>query len=200
MYLPSRKACKFFGVCANTLRTWANAGKIKYIKTPAGQRLFDCSEFEKQNTNYKKSYCYCRVSSYKQKDDLERQKEYLQKKYPNHIIVSDVGSGLNFKRKQLLFLLEEASNGRVEEIVVAYRDRLCRFGFDLIDWYCKKFNVKLTVLDKTICSPKEEFITDLLSIITIFSYKVHGLQKYKDKIKEEENIIEEETEESKEEA
>ena len=99
MYLPSRKACKFFGVCANTLRAWANAGKIKYIKTPAGQRLFDCSEFEKQNTNYKKSYCYCRVSSYKQKDDLERQKEYLQKKYPNHIIVSDIGSGLNFKRK-----------------------------------------------------------------------------------------------------
>src|SRR5690606_21019018 len=113
-----------------------------------------------------KSFCYCRVSSHKQKDDLDRQKEFMRKQYPNHEIVFDIGSGINFKRKQFLWLLEQASIGNVKEVVVAHRDRLCRFGFELIEWFFTKHNVKLMVLDDSKSSPQQELVTDLLSIIT----------------------------------
>lgn len=126
------RLCLELCVHANTLRRWADEGKIRYIKTASGQRRYDCSSVEKEYST-KKNYCYCRVSSAKQRDDLERQVNFMQSKYPDYTILKDVGSGLNFKRKQLRFLLEECSQGRVGEIVVAYRDRLCRFGFELLE-------------------------------------------------------------------
>lgn len=183
MFIPSRKAVKYLGVCANTLRNWADDGKIKYIRNPAGQRLYDVSSIE-QSSSTCKSYCYCRVSSHKQKDDLERQKEFMRKQYPYHEIIFDVGSGINFKRKHFLWLLEQASLGNVKEVVVAHRDRLCRFGFELIEWFFHKHNVKLVVLDDSKSSPQQELITDLLSIITVFSCRIHGLRKYSETIKE----------------
>lgn len=147
MYLSSRKACFEFGVHANTLRRWADEGKIRYIRTAGGKRLYDCSSVE-ENSSTKKNYCYCRVSSSKQKDDLERQVSFMQSRFPDYTILKDVGSGLNFKRKQLLFLLEECAMGRVGEIVIAYRDRLCRFGFELLEWFFSKSSVKLVVLEQ----------------------------------------------------
>lgn len=184
MFLPSRKAALYLGVCANTLRKWANAGQIKHIRNPAGQRLYDVTSIE-QSSNTCKSYCYCRVSSQKQNDELERQKSFMSSRYPEHEIVSDVGSGINFKRKSLLFLLEQSSIGNVKEIVVAHKDRLCRFGFDLLEWFFIKNNVKIVVLDDSKSSPQQELVTDLLSIITVFSCRIHGLRKYAHTIKEE---------------
>src|SRR5574344_876495 len=119
MFIPSRKAVKHLGVCANTLRKWADDGKIKYIRNPAGQRLYDVSSIE-QFSETCKSYCYCRVSSHKQKDDLERQISFMQEKYPEHEILWDIGSGINFKRKKLLWLLEQSTLGNVKEVVVAH--------------------------------------------------------------------------------
>lgn len=194
MFIPSRKASEYLGVCANTLRSWADNGKIRYIRNPAGQRLYDVSSLE-QSSSTCKSYCYCRVSSYKQRDDLERQKEYMRSRYSEHEIISDVGSGLNFKRKKFIFLLEQTMLGNVREVVVAHRDRLCRFGFDLLQWFFEKHNVRVVVLDQTICSPQSELVADLLSIITIFSCRVHGLRKYSDKIKEDKVLSEQGTEE-----
>lgn len=194
MFIPSRKAVKHLGVCANTLRKWADDGKIKYIRNPAGQRLYDVSSIE-QSSSTCKSYCYCRVSSHKQKDDLERQKEFMRKQCPEHEIITDVGSGINFKRKQFLWLLEQASLGNVKEVVVAHRDRLSRFGFELIEWFFHKHNVKLVVLDDSKSSPQQELVTDLLSIITIFSCRIHGLRKYTNTIKED-KVLSNETAES----
>ena len=165
MFIPSRKAAKYLGVCANTLRKWADDGKIRHIRSPAGQRLYD-------------------VSSHKQKDDLGRQKQYMQERFPEHIVLSDVGSGLNFKRKNFLFILEQAGIGNVKEVVVAHRDRLCRFGFELVEWFFSKNDVKLVVLNDSKSSPQQELVEDLLSIITVFSCRVHGLRKYSNQIKE----------------
>lgn len=195
MFIPSRKAVKYLGVCANTLRKWADDGKIKYIRNPAGQRLYDVSSIE-QSSETCKSYCYCRVSSHKQKDDLERQKEFMRKHYPNYEIISDIGSGINFKRKQFLWLLEQTSIGNVKEVVVAHRDRLCRFGFELVEWFFSKYNVKLVVLDDSKSSPQTELVTDLLSIITVFSCRIHGLRKYTKTIKEDKILPNETTENS----
>lgn len=183
MFIPSRKAAKYLGVCANTLRKWADDGKIRHIRSPAGQRLYDVSSLV-NNSPTKKSYCYCRVSSHKQKDDLGRQKQYMQERFPEHIVLSDVGSGLNFKRKNFLFILEQAGIGNVKEVVVAHRDRLCRFGFELVEWFFSKNDVKLVVLNDSKSSPQQELVEDLLSIITVFSCRVHGLRKYSNQIKE----------------
>lgn len=195
MYMSSRKTVKYLGVCANTLRKWADEGKIKHIRNPAGQRLYDASSIE-QSSETCKPYCYCRVSSRKQKDDLERQKEYMQARFPGHVIVSDIGSGINFKRKSLLWLLEQASLGNVKEVVVAHRDRLSRFGFELIQWFFSKYNVTLMVLDRSESSPQQELVADLLSIITVFSCRIHGLRKYSDSIKKDKVLSKQATEES----
>jgi predicted site-specific integrase-resolvase len=195
MFIPSRKAVKYLGVCSNTLRKWADEGKIQYIRNPAGQRLYNVSSLE-QSSPTCKSYCYCRVSSTKQKDDLSRQKEYMQCKFPEHTILTDIGSGINFKRKQFLWLLEQASLGNIKEVVVAHRDRLCRFGFELIEWFFSKYNVKLLVLDDSKSSPQQELVTDLLSILTVFSCRVHGLRKYSNQIKEDKVLPHEGTEET----
>ena len=193
MYVPSRKACLELGVHANTLRRWADEGKIRYIRTAGGKRLYDCSSIE-ENSSTKKNYCYCRVSSSKQKDDLERQVQFMSERFPDYTILKDVGSGLNFKRKQLLFLLEECAMGRVGEVVVAYRDRLCRFGFELLEWFFSKNSVKLVVLEQQELSPQQELVADLLSVITDFSSRVHGLRKYRTEVKEDTSLSQQGTE------
>jgi putative resolvase len=194
MYLPSRKASKHLGVHPNTLRHWADTNKIKFIRNPAGQRLYDVASLEPEPQS-NLQYCYCRVSSYKQKDDLQRQISFLKEKYPNHTIVSDIGSGLNFKRKGLLSILEQASLGNIQEVVVAHRDRLARFGFDLIRWLLEKNGGRILVLDNLTLSPEKELVTDILSILTVFSCRIHGLRKYSDKIKKDPILSDQITEE-----
>src|SRR5579872_3088239 len=122
-YLKPCDAAKHFGVAVGTLRKWERAGLIRCIRTKAvgGQRRYNIHSFknaddyvfsEKTATDDprrvpgKEKYCYCRVSSSKQKDDLQRQEEYLQSLYPTHKVIKDVGSGLNYKRKGLISILE----------------------------------------------------------------------------------------------
>jgi excisionase family DNA binding protein len=187
VYLTSRKACQELGVHANTLRRWASQGKINYIKTDAGQRLYDVKHFV-EKTSLLKNICYCRVSSSKQKDDLERQVQYMKERYPEYETIKDIGSGINFKRKGFKTLLEYAEKGILKEAVVAHRDRLCRFGFDLIKWFIEKNGGKLVVLEEISLSPQEELVKDLLSIINIFSCRVNGLRKYSKKVKEDKDL------------
>ena len=183
MYVSQQEACKFFGVSTSTLRRWDKQNKIKTIKTPSNYRRYDISSVKQtKNKNSivmsKKKMCYCRVSSKKQMDDLERQKDYLKSKYPNHEIISDIGSGINWKRKGLLSILEQSNNGLIEEVVVAHKDRLARFAFELIQWLLEKNGCKLVVLNEPI-SEEEKLTDDILSIIHIFSCRKMGMRKYK---------------------
>ena len=183
MYVSQKEACKFFGVSTSTLRRWDKQNKIKTIRTPSNYRRYDISSV-KQTKNKKsivmskKKMCYCRVSAKKQMDDLERQKDYLKSKYPNHEIISDIGSGINWKRKGLLSILEQSNNGLIEEVVVAHKDRLARFAFELIQWLLEKNGCKLVVLNEPI-SEEEKLTDDILSIIHIFSCRKMGMRKYK---------------------
>ena len=161
---------------ANTLRRYADEGKIKYIKNPAGQRLYDLSSFT--GDSMFSEICYCRVSSYKQKDDLERQVTYMRDKYPKAEIVKDIGSGLNYKRKGLNKVLERLMLGEQLKIVVAYKDRLARFGFELIESLVKQNGGEILVLNQLDHSPEKELTSDLLNIIHVFSCRMHGLRKY----------------------
>jgi putative resolvase len=186
--VPSREAAKQLGVHPNTLRRWAESGEIKAVKTKAGQRLYDVESFVGNSLEIGVKITYARVSSRKQQDDLQRQKEFLQRKYPSHELVTDIGSGLNFKRKGLISILERASRGEVKEVVVAHRDRLARFGFELINWIITQHGGRVVVLDSTSSSPAEELTKDLLAIITVFSCRIHGLRAYKCKIKEDKDL------------
>ena len=186
MLVPSRVAASELGVHPNTLRNWANEGKIKVVKTATGQRRYDLSTLVIDQTKSEREgsrICYCRVSSAKQRDDLERQAARMHELFPDHEIVTDIGSGLNFKRKGFISILERSLQGNVEELVVAHRDRLCRFGFDLVDWIVSKNGGRIMVLDNPEVSPYTELTQDLLSILHVFSCRLHGLRKYGSKIK-----------------
>ena len=125
--------------------------------------------------------CYCRVSSSKQRDDLERQVSFMRSIYPEAEIIKDIGSGLNFKRKGLRAILDRLLQGNKLTIIVAHRDRLCRFGFELIQYRVEQNAGQIMVQGPTVHSPSAELTADLLSILHIFS-RMHGLRKYSKKI------------------
>ena len=186
-YVPLRKAVDRLGLHPNTLRRYANEGKIQIIKNEAGQRLYNVEAYIRGTTN-SSLICYCRVSSSKQKDDLQRQIAYMQSLYPEAEIVSDIGSGLNFKRKGLRSLLDRLLQGYKLKIIVACRDRLCRFGFELIQYMVEQNGGEIVVQEQPVHCPQTELTTDLLSIIHVFSCRMHGLRKYSKKIKEDKDL------------
>jgi len=182
-YVPSREASRILGVHPQTLRVWAREGRISYIRTEGNQRRYDFDSYI-GNAKPTVTVCYCRVSSKKQSADLERQVAFMRARYPEAEIVSDVGSGLNFKRRGLLSILERVHAGDKLTVVVAYRDRLARFGTELIETMLERSGGKLVVLNQRDLSPAEELTADLISILTVFGARVNGLRRYRKKIKE----------------
>ena len=176
--LSVSKAAKHFGTHPQTIREWADGGKIKSFRTPTGQRRIIISEDQNDQPKEKFKAVYCRVSSQKQKDDLQRQISYMQSKFKDYKVFQDIGSGINFKRKGLLSLLEQCMQGMVSEVVVSSRDRLCRFAFELLEWLFEREGVKLTVLEQGDESPETELSNDVLSIIQVFCCRRNGKRSY----------------------
>ena len=174
-YVTPKEAAAYYGVNISTLRRWDNAGKLDSIRTPGNQRRF-CIDSEKPTS--KPIVAYARVSSYSQRDDLDRQVEFLRSKYPNAELISEVGSGLNFKRCKFLKILERVCANDISTLVVAYADRAVRFGFPLVEWLCQQNGVKLVVLNQRDLSPEAELVEDILSILHCFSARLYGLRKY----------------------
>jgi predicted site-specific integrase-resolvase len=176
------EASKHFGVSNSTIRRWTDTGKLEYKRLSSGQRVINIKE--KDNNKKEESrfdILYSRVSSHKQEDDLQRQKQYLeencQTKEFTHI--QDIASGLNFKRKGLIKILDSVKEGKVRTIIVASKDRMARFGFDLIEWLCHEYGTKILVLDNQNQSPTEELGKDLLSIVQIYCCRWNGKRRYK---------------------
>jgi predicted site-specific integrase-resolvase len=196
-------ACKFLGVQAGILRKWDKDGFIKTIRTPGNMRLFDITSINPSGsiTEIRKKeqpsvILYARVSSAKQSQDLERQKTFLQEnlpdKYSGHPIieVSDVGSGINFKRKGLLRILGLVKENRVSTIVVASRDRLARFGWELIEWMCTSYGTQIVVLDSEDNTPEAELGKDLMAIVQVYCCRWNGLRRYKSKSQDKSDEVE----------
>ena len=134
----------------------------------------------------KLNICYVRVSSASQKDDLERQKKYMVEKYPNYILIEDIGSGLNLNKRGIKKIIDLGIQGKINELVVAYKDRLTRFGFEMIEDIITKYsNGKIIILNKKEKKePEEELVTDVLAILNVYVAKMNGLRKYKKNKKE----------------
>jgi excisionase family DNA binding protein len=179
-YTPKQLA-SVLGVTTQTLQDWERQGKIKAIKTKGGHRryIYDVPKIHDEFKKPKRKFIYARVSSAKQKPDLQRQVDALQTQYPDFEVIQDVGSGINFKRRGLITLLENVLGGNVSHIVVAHKDRLTRFGFDMFQYLFTKFGVSFEVLsDNDVKEPITDLAKDLLSIVTVFTARYYGSRKY----------------------
>lgn len=180
------------GLSISTLRRWDKEGKLKPAKvTEGGTRLYTDNQLKlfsggKLSDNKERiTILYCRVSSSKQKDDLERQIEnvrtYALARGYRFELVTDVGSGINYNKKGLLYLIDKVLSGGVERVVVLYKDRLIRFGFELIEHICQINNTQIEIIDNTEKTEQEELVEDLVQIITVFSCRLQGKRVRKTK-------------------
>ena len=182
-----KEAAGILRISSHTLRQWDKEGKIRSFRTPSNiRRFYKKDVFNLINGNYddvkKQRICYCRVSSKKQHEDLTRQENFFKSKYPDHKLVTDIGSGINWKRKGLQTILERSMQGLISEVVVAHRDRLCRFAFELLEWILTKNGVTVVVLDETDDqSSSKELADDIMSIIHVYSCKQMGRRRYANK-------------------
>ena len=206
-YVGKKIALKTLGISHSTLLKLESNNKIEIIKTMGGHRKYNVAKYiddHKKPVDYviknnqpvvidpkdivdeikieKMNICYVRVSSLGQKDDLQRQKEYMQKKYPTYTLIEDIGSGLNFNRKGLRKIVRWGIEGKINNVVVAYKDRLTRFGFEFIEDLIKEYSKGSVTIendknrDK---DPQQEMVEDVLQILNIYTAKMNGMRKYK---------------------
>lgn len=184
------KFAKSLGVSIQTLRNWDKEGKLKptYV-TENGYRYYSEDLLNKfrniKNVNKikKKNILYARVSTKNQKDELNRQidnlKQYAYSKGYSFEIITDIGSGINYKKEGLLKMINLVECGEVDRIIVLYKDRLIRFGYDLIEYICKLNDTKIEIVDNSTISKEQELTEDLIQIITVFANKLYGARSKK---------------------
>lgn len=182
------KFAKLLGVTPQTLRNWDKSGKLKPVHTSSnGYRYYSEEQLQELKGNNKEKIVvgYCRVSSNKQKDDLERQVEnmqtYLLAQGKPFKIITDIGSGINYNKKGLNLILKEVTENKIEKIVILYKDRLVRFGYELIENICSIYGTKIEIIDNIEKSEEQELVEDLIQIITVFSCKLQGKRANKTK-------------------
>lgn len=182
-YYSINKFSKILGVSAQTLRNWDAKGKLHPHHTSSNGYRYYSHEQLNQVMNIKPNLDrlvigYCRVSSNKQKDGLDRQiedmKVYLNAQGKPYEIISDIGSGINYKNQGLKELIKRISQNKVEKVVVLYKDRLVRFGFELVEYIASLHDCNIEIIDNTEKTEQQELVEDLVQIITVFSYKLQG--------------------------
>ena len=182
-YYSIHEFSKILGVSAQTLRNWDNNGKLHPHHTSSNGYRYYSHEQLNQVMNIKPNpdrivIGYCRVSSNKQKDDLERQidnmKLYLTAQGKPFEIISDIGSGINYKKKGLRELIKKISQNKVDKVVVLYKDSLLRFGFELVEYIAGLYNCDIEIIDSTEKTEQQELVEDLVQIITVLSCKLQG--------------------------
>ncbi|MEM2235373.1 MAG: IS607 family transposase, partial [Desulfurococcaceae archaeon] len=174
------------GISYTTLREYVRKGWIKPVVLESGKWRFREEDVERLMGIVKPRtvILYARVSSHTQKDDLERQVKVLeewakQNNIEKYEIITDIGSGLNEDRKGFKKILKLVTEKKVSKVVVAYPDRLTRFGFETIVELLRAFGVEVVVLNHEDRDPKEELVEDLITIISHFAGKLYGMRSHK---------------------
>ncbi len=189
-YYTIHEMTEILGVTAQTLRNWDRSGKLKPHHTSSnGYRYYSEDDLNqilnKPVKKQGKTVGYCRVRSVKQKDDLKRQEEnmriYLLAQGKSFEIISDIGSGINYKRKGLQQLIKGIANRSISKVVVLYKDRLARFGFELMEYIAQLYDCEIEVVDTTEKTEQEELVEDFVQIITVFGCKLQGKRANKAK-------------------
>jgi putative resolvase len=185
-YISRRKACEILDLHYHTIYAMANRGDIDVMKIGKQQKYNVDKYLREKNTyesNIRRNICYCRVSSKKQKGDLIRQIKQMKEKYINYEIISDIGSGLNFNRTGLKRIIDYAIKGELKKLIVTYKDRLARIGYELIENIIKEYSKGEIIIIhmKEEERPEEEITKDIISIMNVYVAKINGLRKYKNK-------------------
>ncbi len=196
-YIGGKQAATELGVHQRTLYIWEAKGVLETIRTPGGKRLYNVKKFLEEHIEDKKeeipenideikeklNICYVRVSTNGQKDDLKRQKEIMKELYNDYIIIEDIGSGLNLNKKGLRKIIDLAIKGKINKLVIAHKDRLVRFGYELIEDLIKVYsNGEIIIINKKEESeknPEEDLVNDVLQIMNVYVAKMNGLRRYK---------------------
>lgn len=176
------KFAKKVGLTTASLRRMHQSGEcIPHHITKGGTRYYSLDQLKDFSTADKKEKLvigYCRVSTSSQKNDLETQinnvKSYMYAKGYNFEIISDIGSGINYKKKGLQELLDKINDQKISKIIVLYKDRLIGFGFELIEYLCKINNIEIEIIDNTKQSKEQELSDNLIQIVTVFANQLYG--------------------------
>ncbi len=183
---------KRIGKSPRTLRRWDTNGILVAKRHPSGHRYYDESDVRKvfgYPSESQRTVVYCRVSSAGQKDDLDNQVKAMERFCLQAGIavddwVKEIGGGMNFKRKRFLQLMDDVQQGSVGKLLIAHKDRLCRFGFEYFERMAKESGCELIVINQESLSPQQEMIEDLLAIVHTFSCRLYGLRRYKKILKD----------------
>ena len=191
---------EIIGVSVKTLQRWDREGILKAYRTPTNRRYYTYDQYLKFKggnlQDGRKIVVYARVSTRNQQDDLDSQVKFLLD-YCNakgmivDECIEDFGSGLNYNRKKWNKLLEEVMEQKIKTIIVTHKDRFIRFGFDWFEKLCLKYDTQILIVKNEKLSPQEELVQDIVSTLHVFSCRLYGLRKYKDKIKGEYGDVEE---------
>jgi predicted site-specific integrase-resolvase len=187
--VSAKEAAEYYGASISNVRKWAREGKVEVRTTPGGHYKYilppeKTIETKNDKEEWKENIVYCRVSSVKQSSDLDRQCKLLQDKYPEFTVVSDIGSGIDYKRKNFQSILELLYAGKVKRVVVAHSDRFSRFGFDFFQWMFTQFGAVLESVESPNPIGSAELVDDIMEVFTTFTTRYYGKRRYnkKDKV------------------
>lgn len=198
--LKPREMADRLGITVRTLQEWDRKGIFSAHRTPTNKRYYTEQDYlryvngqSSSEEDKRKIVGYARVSTANQKGDLKDQEDFIRQ-YANakgiilDEMITDIGSGLNYKRKKWNRLLDEVMQGKIKTIYITYQDRLIRFGYDWFEKLCNQNGTEIVVLNNQETSPNEELVQDVLSILHVFSCRLYGLRKYKHKISEDKEL------------
>jgi putative resolvase len=190
MKISIAKAAEELGVSRDTLRRWEKSGKITVERTAKGHRRYNLATLlgasPRRDQSKKKTLAYARVSSHDQKEDLSRQIQVLESFCAangwTYEVIEDLGSGLNYNKRGLRNLIRSICLAQVDRLVLTHKDRLLRFGAELIFSLCEQFDIEVVIINKTENSTfEDDLVQDVLEIITVFSARLYGARSRKNK-------------------
>lgn len=192
---------ELLGVSVKTLQRWDREDILKANRTPTDRRYYTYDQYLQfkgiqTENDIRDIVIYARVSTRNQRDDLQNQVGFLRqfcnaKGMIVNQCIEDFGSGLNYNRKKWNKLLDEVMENKIKTIVISNKDRFIRFGYGWFEKFCEKFNTKIMIVNNETLSPNEELVQDIISILHEFSCRLYGLRKYKNQIREDEEIAKE---------
>lgn len=191
-YVSIGETAALLGVAVSTLRRWEREARLApAFRTVGGHRRYSLSSIQalaNQEPEIRKTLCYARVSSHDQKADLERQGERLllwcqEQGFVDAQLISDLGSGLNYRKKGLRQLLRLMASRQFDHLVLTHKDRLLRFGSELIFEWCKLLDIRVSLIndDALASMPEIQLATDVIELMTVFSARLYGSRSHKNR-------------------
>lgn len=179
------------GVSKETLRRWERKGKITSERTQGKHRRYKKETIDRLLNKEIIRERMTGVSTNEQKEDLKRQIQLIENYCSSHgykfDIISDIGSGLNYNKKGIKQLIELIESDSIDRLVISYKDRLLRFGSEILFQMCDYHNVEVVIINSMDNTFENELVDDVLSIITVYSAKLYGKRSHKNKKIIEEN-------------